>query len=236
MQQEIFNDSTGRFSVKTSTGSEYILSLLEHRNISRRMAAVAPLDSYLSAGLSQLRRDGDDLELLMIEVCRVGAPARFWIQVRNDHIPMLRTTSPVVEIRHSISFAPRRDHVSHPGLGYVHSLPWCYFYSILSALPCRFTHERKCIPTCHRRRPPWQPALDPDACPFARAVGAQTILRLGDLESVARVGEGVEPRRNGSLSGSLGLELIFIDGNHDNHHDLRKLKWKRMVWLVSGNG
>lgn len=59
------------------------------------MAAVSPREDFLSVEPSELRRDGEKLELLRLEVCRVGASARFWIQVR-DPIPTLRTTSPVV--------------------------------------------------------------------------------------------------------------------------------------------
>lgn len=38
------------------------------------------------------------MELLLLESCRVGAPALIWLQVRADRIPTLRTTSPVVLI------------------------------------------------------------------------------------------------------------------------------------------
>lgn len=69
---------------------------LDDRTITRKMAATAPLLDFLDAGFSQLRRDGEALELLMLESCEVGGPARFWIQVRNDHIPTFRMTTPVV--------------------------------------------------------------------------------------------------------------------------------------------
>lgn len=71
---------------------------LTARTVARRMAATAPAVDYLDAGISQLRRDGESLELLMLEMCAVGASARCWIQVRDDHIVTLRTTSPVVRI------------------------------------------------------------------------------------------------------------------------------------------
>lgn len=64
------------------------------------MAASPPIVDYLEAGFSQLRRDGETLELLILESCTVGTSARYWIQVRDDHIPTLRTTSPVVRIEH----------------------------------------------------------------------------------------------------------------------------------------
>lgn len=57
-----------------------------------------PVIEYLDVEFSQLRRDGEPLELLMLKSCSVRAPARYWIQVRDDHVVTLRKTSPVVRI------------------------------------------------------------------------------------------------------------------------------------------
>jgi hypothetical protein len=97
MVQELRNGDVGRYLVTTPTGSHYMLDLTA-RTVTRQMAASAPLIDYLDAGFSQLRRDGEALELLMLESCVVGASARYWIQVRADHVVTLRTTSPVVRI------------------------------------------------------------------------------------------------------------------------------------------
>jgi hypothetical protein len=97
MMQELRNDDAGRYLVITATGSHYVLDLTA-RTVKRHMAASAPIVDFLDAGFSQLRRDGETLELLMLESCAVGASARYWVQVRDDHIPTLRTTSPVVWI------------------------------------------------------------------------------------------------------------------------------------------
>lgn len=97
MTQELSNGDAGRYLVTTATGSHYVLDLTA-RTVTRQMAATAPLVDYLDAGFSQLRRDGESLELLLLESCVVGASARYWIQVRDDHIPTLRMTSPVVRI------------------------------------------------------------------------------------------------------------------------------------------
>ncbi len=102
MMQDLRNDDSGRYLVTTAAGSHYVLDLTA-RIVTRQMAASAPLADYLDAGISQLRRDGESLELLMLESCSVGASARFWIQVRDDHVPTLRTTSPVVRIDALIS-------------------------------------------------------------------------------------------------------------------------------------
>ena len=97
MMQELDNADTGRYRVTTATGSEYVLDLTA-RTVKRLVAATPPLVDYLDVGLSQLRCDGETVELLMLEKCAVGASARYWIQVRADHVVTLRTTSPVVRI------------------------------------------------------------------------------------------------------------------------------------------
>lgn len=97
MVLELRNNDAGRYLVTTATGSQYVLDL-SARTLKRQMAATAPVVDYLDAGFSQLRRDGERIELLMLEVCAVGASARYWVQVRDDHVPTLRTTSPVVRI------------------------------------------------------------------------------------------------------------------------------------------
>jgi hypothetical protein len=91
------NDDAGRYHVTTATGSQYVLDLTA-RTVKRQVAGSSPIVDYLDAGFSQLRRDGETLELLLLESCAVGASARYWIQVRNDHIHTLRMTSPVVRI------------------------------------------------------------------------------------------------------------------------------------------
>jgi hypothetical protein len=97
MRQELHNDDEGRYLVTTATGSRYELDMTA-RTVKRRMAATAPILDFLDAGFSQLRRDGESIELLMIESCIVGASARYWLQIRHDHIPTFRMTSPVIRI------------------------------------------------------------------------------------------------------------------------------------------
>jgi hypothetical protein len=97
MTQELRNDDSDRYLVTTATGSQYLLDLTD-RTVRRQMAATAPVVDYLEAGFSQLRCDGETLELLMLDSCAVGASARYWIKVRDDHIPTLRMTSPVMRI------------------------------------------------------------------------------------------------------------------------------------------
>jgi hypothetical protein len=58
----------------------------------------ASLVDFLDPGFSKLRRDGEALELLMLEFCEIGSTALFWIQVRDGHILTSRTTSPVGRI------------------------------------------------------------------------------------------------------------------------------------------
>lgn len=84
MPRSISNDSTGRYLVATATGSEHVVNL-DDRSISRKMAATAPLVDFMEAGFSHVRRDGEELELLMLESCEVGFPALFWISARRSH-------------------------------------------------------------------------------------------------------------------------------------------------------
>lgn len=99
MLQKIFTDSTGRYSERTSTGTEHVITMQGNRRIARKRAVEAPASEFLHAETSELRRDGGELELLMLVTCRLGSPALFWIQMRDDRrIRTVRTTSPVVEI------------------------------------------------------------------------------------------------------------------------------------------
>lgn len=97
LKQELRNDDKGTYLVTTATGSHYVLDL-NARTVSRQMAATAPRLDYLQAGFSKLRRDGESVELHMIEHCVIGESAHYWIQVREDHVVTLRMTSPVVRI------------------------------------------------------------------------------------------------------------------------------------------
>jgi hypothetical protein len=95
MKQKLSNDDKGQYLVTTATGSQYLLDM-KARTVHRTMAATAPLNDFLAAGFSKLRRDGETLDLHVIEHCVVGESARYYIQVREDHIVTLRMTSPVV--------------------------------------------------------------------------------------------------------------------------------------------
>jgi hypothetical protein len=97
MRQELRNDDAGRYLMVTATGSHYVLDLTA-RTVQRKMAATAPLVDFLDAGFSKLRRDGETVELLMIERCKVGESAVYFLQIRQDHVPTERTTSSVVRI------------------------------------------------------------------------------------------------------------------------------------------
>lgn len=97
IMRQLTNDDRGRYLLTTATGSRYILDL-EARALSRTMAATSPREDHVVAGVSRLRRDGEPIELLMLEACEVGAMGRFWLQIRTDHVPTLRETSPIVRI------------------------------------------------------------------------------------------------------------------------------------------
>jgi hypothetical protein len=94
---ELRNNDIGRFALYTATGSEYLLDL-DKRTLTRTIHKVAPLVDFLDAGFSVLRRDGETLPMLLLERLKVGYPASFFLQIRDDHVPTSRTTSPVVRI------------------------------------------------------------------------------------------------------------------------------------------
>lgn len=83
----------GEFLVETFTGSVYALDL-DLRVISRYVGDGGGV-LFAPAGL---RQDGLPIPLLSIVMCEVERPAVFWIQVREDRTPTLRTTSPVTSI------------------------------------------------------------------------------------------------------------------------------------------
>ncbi|MGV0109024.1 hypothetical protein [Arthrobacter sp. CP30] len=97
MKRELSNTDQGAYLVTTATGSRYRTDLTS-RTMSRQMGATAPRLDYLPAGFAELRRDGEAVDLLMVEHCLMGESGLFWLQIRGDHITTLRTTSPIVQI------------------------------------------------------------------------------------------------------------------------------------------
>lgn len=93
------NESIGTFLVTTATGSAYEFDLgPTYRSITRHKAQFDAAEGFADVPTSTLRRDGQPIELLMIEQCTVGARARLWLQVRSDSIPTVRDTSPIMKI------------------------------------------------------------------------------------------------------------------------------------------
>lgn len=98
MISELRNTDQGCYLVTTATGSHYRIDL-DSRMLTRHVGATPPTDEYWKVGTSHLRRDGESLEVLMVDSCKVGEPGRLFLQVRADKIPTLRITSPVVSIQ-----------------------------------------------------------------------------------------------------------------------------------------
>jgi hypothetical protein len=91
--REVRDTDHGEYLVETLTGSVYALDL-DLRVISRY---VGDGGGVLFAP-SGLRKDGLPIPLLSIVLCEVEKAAVFWVQVREDRTPTLRTTSPVTSI------------------------------------------------------------------------------------------------------------------------------------------
>lgn len=49
-------------------------------------------------GVASLRKDGEAIPYLSIGTLRVGQPAQFLLQIRDDGVQTVRTTTPIVAI------------------------------------------------------------------------------------------------------------------------------------------
>lgn len=79
---------SGRFLVKTETGSSYVLDM-SNQTLTR---------SDVGEESVELRRDGEAIPVVELIECKVGSPALLFLQIRDDGVQTLRRTSPVVSI------------------------------------------------------------------------------------------------------------------------------------------
>ncbi|MDR7084624.1 hypothetical protein J2X01_003937 [Arthrobacter ginsengisoli] len=73
---ELTDDMAGAYSVRTSSGSAYLVSLDEPRHIVRLAAETAPVRKYTALDAVMLRRDGT-------ATCREAAPALSTSRLQN---------------------------------------------------------------------------------------------------------------------------------------------------------
>lgn len=84
-----------RLRVTTESGTTYVLDL--GRQVATRLPASLDV-SGPHARSSVLRRDGDEVRLLIPPAVTVGAPMVLWLDIARDGTPSLRVTTPVVDV------------------------------------------------------------------------------------------------------------------------------------------
>lgn len=93
MHTELDNDDKGRWVVTTQTARHYV-------NLDARVVTRVPLDDPVRDWeVAVLRHDEKTLPLIVLDHCRVGDPAVFFINVLQDGVTFTnRMTTPVVSI------------------------------------------------------------------------------------------------------------------------------------------
>lgn len=98
MMEELIDTDIGTYRIRTATGSHYLLDL-DGRTLTRLRAAVEMAPDYAGMEPAELRRDGEQLDLHSVVVCRVGKRGVFAIQLRDTpSVVTVRDTSEVLEI------------------------------------------------------------------------------------------------------------------------------------------
>ena len=91
---ELTKDMAGTYSVRTSSGTAYLVCLDEPRHVIR---LAAPVGDYAAIDTAVLRRDGEASPLIALDleaVCR----GELVLDVRRDGIATYRQTTPVLSI------------------------------------------------------------------------------------------------------------------------------------------
>ena len=102
---ELTQDMAGTYSVRTSSGTAYLVCLDEPRHIIRLAADTAPVEDFAAIETAVLRRDGEAIPLITLDL-EVGRRGGLVLDVRRDGIATYRDTTPVLSI-HRLSNAPQ---------------------------------------------------------------------------------------------------------------------------------
>ena len=94
---ELTQDMTGSYSVRTSSGTSYLVCLDEPRHVIRLAADTAPVGDYAAIDTAVLRRDGEQIPLIALDL-EVGQRGELVLDVRQDGIATYRGTTPVLSI------------------------------------------------------------------------------------------------------------------------------------------
>jgi hypothetical protein len=96
--RELTQDMAGTYSVRTSSGTAYLVCLDEPRHVIRLAADTAPAENYAAIEAATLRRDGEELPLIALGTMEVGRRGELVLDVRRDGIATYRETTPVLSI------------------------------------------------------------------------------------------------------------------------------------------
>jgi hypothetical protein len=96
---ELTQDMTGTYSVRTFSGTAYLVCLDEPRHVIRLAADMAPVGDYAAIETATLRRDGEELPLIALGTVEVGRRGELVLDVRRDGIATYRQSTPVLSIR-----------------------------------------------------------------------------------------------------------------------------------------
>jgi hypothetical protein len=106
----------GTYSVRTSSGTAYLVCLDEPRHVIRLAADTAPAEDYADLDVATLRRDGEEIALIALGNLEVGRRGELVLDVRRDGIATYRQTTPVlsiVQLQDSRSVTGRDDIAAH---------------------------------------------------------------------------------------------------------------------------
>ena len=94
---ELHLDMTGTYSVRTASGTAYLVCLDDPRHVIRLAADTAPTEEYAKLEAASLRRDGEQIPLIALDL-EVGQRGQLILDIRRDGIPTFRDTTPVLSI------------------------------------------------------------------------------------------------------------------------------------------
>lgn len=95
---QLEDDTGGSYTVRTASGSAYIIHLDEPRYIVRLPEESLPEAEYVDDRVARLRLDNSKIDLVKIDSLVVGEPGRLWLNIRHDGVLTYRTTTPVITI------------------------------------------------------------------------------------------------------------------------------------------
>lgn len=95
---KLTQDMRGTYSVRTSSGTAYLICLDEPRHVIRLAADTDPVGEYAALETSVLRQDGEEIPLIGLGDLAVGRRGLLVLDIRRDGTVTYRGTTPVLSI------------------------------------------------------------------------------------------------------------------------------------------